>query len=72
MPFPIIIRATGTGNAAQSGEREVKVDDFAYKVSSRTMELLSELHHYKIPDELKKEVTARLMQELNEILKSLK
>lgn len=50
----------------------MKVEDFAYKVSSRTMEMLSELHHYKIPDELKKEVTARLMQELNEILKSLK
>lgn len=36
------------------------------------MELLSELHHYKIPDELRKEVTTRLMQELDTLLKSAK
>lgn len=48
----------------------MKVQDFAYQVSVRTMELLSELHHYKIPDELKKEVTTRIQQEIDKILKA--
>ncbi|HNR31658.1 MAG TPA: hypothetical protein PKI11_12285 [Candidatus Hydrogenedentes bacterium] len=48
----------------------MKVEDFAYKVAVRTMELLGELHHYKIPDELRKEVTTRLLQEVDSLLKS--
>lgn len=48
----------------------MKVQDFAYRVSARTMELLWELHQYKIPDELKKEVTNRIQQEIDKILKA--
>lgn len=48
----------------------MKVQDFAYRVSVRTMELLWELHHYKIPEELQKEVTGRIQQEVDKILKA--
>ena len=47
----------------------MKVQDFAYQVSVRTMELLHELHHYTIPDELKKEVTTRIQAETDQIIK---
>jgi hypothetical protein len=47
----------------------MKVEDFAYQVSVRTMELLGELHHYTISEDLRKQVTARIRDEVNEILK---
>lgn len=47
----------------------MKVHDFAYQVSVRTMELLLELHHYTIPEELKKQVTSRILTEVDAILK---
>lgn len=47
----------------------MKVEEFAYQVSVRTMELLAELHHYKIPDELHKKVTTQIRQEVNTILR---
>lgn len=47
----------------------MKVEDFAHQVSIRTMDLLSELHHYTIPEDLRKEVTSRIRSEVNEILK---
>ena len=47
----------------------MKVQDFAYQVSKRTMDLLFELHHYTIPEELQKEVTARIQQEMNDLIK---
>lgn len=47
----------------------MKVQDFAYQVSVRTMELLSVLHHYTISEELKKQVTAKIITEVDVILK---
>ena len=48
----------------------MKVQDFAYHVAARTLELLSESHHYKIPEELRKEILARVQQEIDQILKA--
>lgn len=50
----------------------MKVDDFAYQVSVRTMELLHELHHYTITEDLKKQVTTRIQSEINEIIQRSK
>ncbi|MFP4501494.1 MAG: hypothetical protein ACLFTT_10890 [Candidatus Hydrogenedentota bacterium] len=47
----------------------MKVEDFAHRVSVRTMELLGELQHYKITEDLQKEVTKRIRTEVNQILK---
>ncbi len=47
----------------------MKVQDFAYQVSLRTMELLHELHHYTITEELKKQVTAKIIAEVDVMLK---
>jgi len=50
----------------------MKVQDFAYQVASRTIELLEETQHYKIPEELRKQVTAKILEEVDSILKRSK
>jgi len=60
------------GRAALRNDRKapiMKVHDFAYQVSVRTMELLFELHRYTIPEELKKQVTSQILTEVDAILK---
>lgn len=47
----------------------MKVQDFAYRVAVRTIELLEETQHYKIPDELRKTVTDKIFQELDKLIK---
>ena len=46
----------------------MKVQDFAYQVSMRTIELLEETQHYKIPDELRKSVLAKIQDELTDLI----
>jgi len=48
----------------------MKVQDLAYQISARTIDLLEETQHYKIPEDLRKEVTAKIRAELNSIIKS--
>ena len=43
----------------------MKVDDFAYKVAARTMEILEQEQHYKISDEHRKEVLKKILSEVN-------
>jgi hypothetical protein len=50
----------------------MKVQDFAYNVAARTIALLEETQHYKIPDELRKQVLAKIQLEIDEMLKSAK
>ena len=47
----------------------MKVQDLAYQVSKRTLELLAETHHYKIPEDLQKKVTQQIQTELNDIIR---
>ena len=53
-------------------EGAMKVNDFAYQVCGRTMELLEETQHYKIPPELQKEVCEKILSEVHDILKRSK
>lgn len=46
----------------------MKVEDFAYKVSARTMELLDQTQHYKIPEQTRKEISAQILKEVNKLL----
>lgn len=48
----------------------MKVDDFAYKVAVRTLDLLEETHHYKIPEQVRKEICQKVQQETNKLLTS--
>ena len=47
----------------------MKVQDLAYQVAARTIELLEDTQHYKIPEELRKDVLAKILGELNDIIK---
>ncbi len=47
----------------------MKVQDFAYQVSTRTMELLEQMQHYKISDDHRKEVTQKILDEIDDIIK---
>ena len=46
----------------------MKVQDFAYQVAARTIALLEETQHYRIPDELRKEVLAKIQTELSDLI----
>jgi len=47
----------------------MKVEDFAFRVAMRTIDLMEELQHYKVSDETKKEIGSRIGKEVNELLK---
>lgn len=47
----------------------MKIQDFAYQIAQRTIALLEETQHYKIPEELRKEVLAKIQVEIDDILK---
>lgn len=47
----------------------MKVQDFAYRVAARVIELLEETQHYRIPEELKKQVLGKIQGELDDLLK---
>ena len=47
----------------------MKVQDFAYQVAGRTLELLEHTQHYKIPEELRKQVLETIQKELNDLIK---
>ncbi len=46
----------------------MKVQDFAYQVSKRTMELLETAHHYKISESHRKEVFSTIRKELDTLI----
>jgi hypothetical protein len=48
----------------------MKVQDFAYQVATRTIALLEETQHYKVSEELRKTVLAKIQEELDEDRKS--
>ena len=47
----------------------MKVHDFAYQVAARTIELLENTQHYKIPEELRKDILGKIHDEVNSLLK---
>ncbi|MGC8739710.1 MAG: hypothetical protein ACP5UA_13850 [Candidatus Hydrogenedens sp.] len=47
----------------------MKVEDFAYQVAVRTMELLEQEQHYKISEEHRKQILQKILQEVSQILK---
>jgi hypothetical protein len=46
----------------------MKVQDFAYNVAMRTMELLEARQHYKIPEETRKEISQAILKEVHAIM----
>ncbi len=48
----------------------MKVQDFAYRVSKRTIELLEENQHYKVSDEARKRVTQQILAEIDQIMRA--
>ena len=50
----------------------MKVQELAYQVSARTLEILEEMQHYKVPEHTRKEVTAKILDELDELVKRSK
>ncbi|HOQ32855.1 MAG TPA: hypothetical protein PLA12_10125 [Candidatus Hydrogenedens sp.] len=47
----------------------MKVEDFAYQVAVRTMELLEQEQHYKISEEHRRQILQKILQEIPQILK---
>lgn len=46
----------------------MKVQDFAYQVSARTMELLETTQHYKISEAHRKEVLGTILKEIEVLI----
>jgi hypothetical protein len=47
----------------------MKVDDFAYRVAARTIEILEHEQHYKVSEEHRKSVLDTIKKETNKLLK---
>ncbi len=47
----------------------MKVEDFAYQVAVRTIELLEQEQHYKVSDEHRKQILQKILQEVPQIIK---
>jgi len=50
----------------------MKVQEFAYQVAERTIELLEQTQHYKIPENIRKDVTQKVLAEVDDLLKKAK
>ncbi len=47
----------------------MKVQDFAYRVATRTMQLLEQTQHYKISEDTQKQVLEQVLSELEQLIK---
>lgn len=47
----------------------MKIEDFAYSVAQRTLDLMEELHHYKISAEHRKEIATKITKEVPGLMK---
>lgn len=47
----------------------MKIEDFAYRVAARVMEILEHEQHYKIPEDTRKQVLEKIRSEVNDILR---
>ena len=47
----------------------MKIEDLVYKVVLRVCDLLEKKHHYKVPEETRKEVGKQVRADLNELIK---
>ncbi|MCX8064705.1 MAG: hypothetical protein N3G21_05975 [Candidatus Hydrogenedentes bacterium] len=47
----------------------MKVEDFAYQVALRTIELLEQEQHYKVSEEHRKAVLQKIISEVPQLLK---
>jgi len=47
----------------------MKIDDFAYRIAARVMEILEHEQHYKIPEDTRKNVLNTILSEINDILR---
>jgi hypothetical protein len=47
----------------------MKVQDFAYQVSKRTMDMLEEQQHYKVSEEHRKDILKQILDELDALIK---
>lgn len=50
----------------------MKIQELAYQVCARTLALLEEMQHYKVPEETRKEVSAKILEELDDLIKRSK
>ena len=49
-------------------ELSMKLEDFAYSVAERTLKLLENEHHYKVPDHVRKEIHDKIAGEIDELV----
>lgn len=47
----------------------MKVQDFAYNVAARTLELLETQQHYKVPAATRDQILKQILGELNALIK---
>lgn len=47
----------------------MKVQDFAYQVAARAMDLLEQTQHYKIPEDVRKQVQSTIQGEINDLIR---
>jgi hypothetical protein len=47
----------------------MKVQDFAYQVALRTIDLLEQAQHYKVTPEHRKEIAQQILSEVDSLIK---
>jgi hypothetical protein len=48
----------------------VKLENFSYNIVMKTLELLEKQHHYKIADNIKKEIAETIIQDMDSLIES--
>ncbi|MGI6139933.1 MAG: hypothetical protein ACOYI9_12975 [Candidatus Hydrogenedentales bacterium] len=46
----------------------MKVQDFAYQVALRTMDILENVQHYKISEQHRKDILATILKEVDQLI----
>jgi hypothetical protein len=61
-------RGEGISVAECQRELSMKLEDFAYSVAERTLKLLENEHHYKVPDHVRKEIHEKIAGEIDGLI----
>lgn len=48
----------------------MKLENFSYNIVMKTLELLERLHHYKISEEIKKELAEAVIRDIDSLIES--
>jgi protein-tyrosine-phosphatase len=66
----LAVERNRVGGEKQARRLSVKLENFCYNVAMKALELLEREHHYKIPEQVKKQITETVIKQMDSLMES--